>query len=172
MRRGSEMKIRYLLLIAITGAAVCLDQLIKSYVHARFHVGESIRIIEGWFNITYVRNPGAAFGFLAGSDHGFREPFFLVLPPLAMILILFLMRGVKDSDRTQTVALSLVFGGALGNYIDRLRFGYVVDFLDFHVQEKFVWPAFNVADSCIVVGIGILLILSFVRKETSKATAE
>jgi signal peptidase II len=124
-------------------------------------------VIENYFNITYVRNPGAAFGFLAQSHPEFREPFFLVLPPIAMLIILWVLKSVQTSDRLQVVALSLVFGGAIGNYIDRLRFGYVIDFLDFHIQNRYTWPAFNVADSAIVVGIGILLILSFVRSEES-----
>jgi signal peptidase II len=82
-----------------------------------------------------------------------------------MATIFFVLRGIKDNDRVQTVALSLVFGGALGNYIDRVRFRFVIDFLDFHIANKYVWPAFNIADSAIVIGIGILLVLSFTRKE-------
>jgi len=122
-------------------------------------------IIPNFFNLTYVRNPGAAFGFLAESPEFFRETFFLAFPPIAMATIFFVLRGIKDNDRVQTVALSLVFGGALGNYIDRVRFRFVIDFLDFHIANKYVWPAFNIADSAIVIGIGILLVLSFTRKE-------
>jgi signal peptidase II len=159
------MKIKYLMLVSITGFIVCIDQLTKTLVHTQFRLGDPHVIIPNFFNLTYVRNPGAAFGFLAESPEFFRETFFLAFPPIAMATIFFVLRGIKDNDRVQTVALSLVFGGALGNYIDRVRFRFVIDFLDFHIANKYVWPAFNIADSAIVIGIGILLVLSFTRKE-------
>ncbi|MCP5961604.1 signal peptidase II, partial [Klebsiella pneumoniae] len=79
------------------------------------------------FNITHVHNYGAAFGFLAESHPPFREFFFLAMPPVALAIILMILRGVKESDRWTIAALSSVFGGAIGNYIDRLRFRYVID---------------------------------------------
>ncbi len=147
---------KYLILSAFSGAIVALDQLTKMYVHTQFRLGESINVINGFFNLTYVRNLGAAFGILAQSNESFRTTFFLLLPPIAMMLILFILKSTPLSERAQVFALSLVFGGALGNYIDRIRFGYVVDFLDFHIQHRYVWPAFNVADISIVVGVAIL----------------
>lgn len=159
------MSLKYWVLTSLATALVALDQATKIYVHSQFRLHETVQVIQNYFNITYVRNPGAAFGFLAQSHPEFREPFFLVLPPIAMLIILWVLRSVQQNDRVQIVALSMVFGGAIGNYIDRLRFGYVIDFLDFHIQNKYTWPAFNVADSAIVVGIGILLIISFVRND-------
>ena len=159
------MSLKYWVLTSLATALVALDQATKIYVHSKFRLHETVQVIENYFNITYVRNPGAAFGFLAQSHPEFREPFFLVLPPIAMLIILWVLRSVQQNDRIQIVALSMVFGGAIGNYIDRLRFGYVIDFLDFHIQNKYTWPAFNVADSAIVVGIGILLVISFVRND-------
>jgi signal peptidase II len=160
------MKLKLIYLTSMTGVLVALDQITKIYIQTRFMLGESIEVIRGYFNLTYVQNPGAAFGFLARSPEVFRDSFFLIIPPLAMILILYFLKTVKDDDHIQILALSLVFGGALGNYIDRLRVGYVIDFLDFHIQHKYSWPAFNIADSAIVCGIIILFILSF--KESIK----
>lgn len=153
------MKKKYVILGALSALIVALDQLAKIYIHTHYQHGESTPIVPGFFNITYVRNLGAAFGFLADSHPAFREIFFLAMPPIALLIILLIMRGVAESDKWQIFALSSVFGGAIGNYIDRLRFRYVVDFLDFHYQEKYTWPAFNFADMAIVCGVALLLIL-------------
>ena len=165
------MKLKYLLLAAISGAIITADQAVKMYVHTHFTLHESIEVIQGFFNLTYVQNRGAAFGFLADSHPGFRELFFLSMPPVALLIILAIMRGVVESDRWTIVSLSMVFGGAIGNYIDRLRFKYVIDFLDFHIQKKYVWPAFNIADMAIVGGVGILLFLEFTKHKRAKDEA-
>ena len=160
------MKKKYLYLMVIAGLFVAIDQLTKLYVHTQFRLGESVSVIPGFFNLTYVRNPGAAFGFLAASHPAFREIFFLSMPPVALIIILMILRGVKDDDTKQIIALSSIFGGAIGNYIDRLRFRYVIDFLDFHVQNNWSYPAFNIADSAIVCGVGMLLLFMFLEGKT------
>ncbi len=166
------MKKKYLYLAVISGFLIALDQLIKMYIHTQYHLGESTVVIPNFFNLTYVRNFGAAFGFLAESHPTFREIFFLAMPPIALVIILSILRGVKDDDTKQIVALSCIFGGAIGNYIDRLRFRYVIDFLDFHLNNKYSWPAFNVADSAIVGGVSLLLLMMFTesrqKKEASK----
>lgn len=157
------MRTKYLLLASISGFLIAIDQLTKLYILTSYRLGESLEVIPGFFNITYVRNPGAAFGFLAESNPAFREMFFLSIPPIAMVIILRALRSVVDSDKIQILAFSLIFGGAIGNYVDRLRFRYVVDFLDFHFKGH-SWPAFNIADSSIVVGVSILLLLTFTRR--------
>lgn len=165
------MKLKYLLLAAISGAIITADQAVKMYVHTHFALHESIEVIKNFFSLTYVRNEGAAFGFLATSHPVFRELFFLSMPPIALLIILVILRGVQESDRWTIVSLSMVFGGAIGNYIDRLRFRYVIDFLDFYIvldpnsipPKKYVWPAFNIADMAIVCGVGILIFLEFTR---------
>src|ERR1700677_5341478 len=167
MRRGPFMKVRYLLLASISGATVALDQLTKMYIHIHFHLGEYHTIIPTFFDITYVRNYGAAFGVFASAAKRFREPFFLLVPFVALVVIILIMRGLKDSQRGQIFGLSLIFGGAIGNYIDRLRFQYVIDFLDFHYKEIYHWPAFNVADSAIVCGVCLLLLQMFLVKNRS-----
>lgn len=165
-----DMKIKLTYLLTTTAVLVALDQLTKIIVQSKFYLGESITVIEGFFNLTYVQNPGAAFGFLATSPEIFRETFFFLIPPIAMGIIVFFLKSVKASDKIQILALSCVFGGALGNYIDRLRVRYVIDFLDFHYQHIYSWPAFNIADSAIVCGIIILFLISF-RKEESGQSA-
>ncbi len=158
---------KYFILISISGAIIALDQLSKMYIYTYFRLGESVTIIQDFFNITSVRNPGAAFGFLAEANPVFRETFFLILPPIAMIIILIILNKVANDDKVQIIALSLIFGGAIGNYIDRIRFQHVIDFLDFHFKNYYTWPAFNVADICIVTGIMIfiLLIIKDTREE-------
>ena len=163
------MKKKYLYLAVITGLLVAADQLVKMYIHTQFHLGESLVVIPNFFNLTYVRNFGAAFGFLAESHPTFREAFFLAIPPIALVIILMIMRGVKDNDTKQIVALSAIFGGAIGNYVDRLRFRYVIDFLDFHLNNKYSWPAFNIADSAIVCGVGLLLFMMLMETRQKKA---
>ena len=167
---------KYLILASITAFALCLDQLSKMYVHTHFLFGESVSVIPHYFDLTYVRNQGAAFGIFSTSHPLFRTIFFLTLPPVAMACILFLIKGLKESESVQLIALSSIFGGALGNYVDRLRFGYVVDFLDFHYKRIYTYPAFNIADMCIVGGVLVLLLLltmeSIEEKKNKKQLAQ
>lgn len=164
------MKRKYLFLMVITGLLVALDQMVKLYIHTQFRLGESLTVVPNFLNITYVRNFGAAFGFLSDSHPSFREMFFLSMPPVALVIILLILRGVRDDDTKQVVALSCIFGGAIGNYIDRLRFRYVIDFLDFHIGNRWSWPAFNIADSAIVGGVILLLLLMFLEGRAGQTT--
>jgi signal peptidase II len=141
-----------------------LDQLTKIYIDTAFALYESITVIENFFNIIYVRNPGAAFGILA--DSSIRIPFFIGVSVIASIGILWYLRKVAVTDRWQHFALGLIFSGAVGNLVDRIRLGEVIDFLDAHWYQ-YHWPAFNVADSAICVGVGILFICSW-REERLK----
>lgn len=160
---------KYLVLAAVAGAVIAIDQLIKIYVHANFSLGETVPVVQDIFHITYVRNTGAAFGFFRNAAEAFRTAFFLSMPPIACIIILRMLAAVPESDRWQIFALSLIFGGAIGNYIDRLRFGFVIDFLDFHWKEVWSYPAFNIADSAIVTGVGLLLLLMYGQSREAKA---
>jgi signal peptidase II len=159
------IKKKYLWLLLISGLLIAIDQLIKVYVHTNFHLGESVPVLPQFFNLTYVRNPGAAFGFLADTHPAFRELFFLIMPPIALVIILTIFNTVRENDYFQIVALSSIFGGAIGNYIDRIRFRYVIDFLDFHFYNKYSWPAFNIADMAIVGGVILLLILMLLESK-------
>lgn len=162
---------KWLVLATLTGFLVAFDQLVKIYVHANFGLGESVPVIPDIFSITYVRNIGAAFGIFRDMSPVFRQIFFLSMPPVAMIIIIFMLKSVPNDDRWQVFALSLIFGGAIGNYIDRLRYGYVIDFLDFHWKEVWSYPAFNIADSAIVCGVGLLLIMMTIRDRAAKKAA-
>ena len=123
-----KLERKYLVLAAIAGCVIVLDQLTKLYIHASFGLGETVPVIKDIFHITYVRNTGAAFGMFHDSSKIFRDAFFLSMPPIALVIILFMLKSVANDDRWQIFSLSLIFGGAIGNYIDRLRFGYVIDF--------------------------------------------
>ncbi len=158
----SELKKKkYLMLVVICVVIIIADQWTKNVVHKNFQWGESRPIVQNFFSLTYVRNTGAAFGFLNRAPVAFREPFFIIVPLVAMAVILIIFIRLRDEQRLMAASLSLVLAGAVGNLIDRLRFGFVIDFLDFHWKEFYHWPAFNVADSCIVLGVCILFILSW-----------
>ena len=153
------------ILLVLVPVIVAFDQWTKAIVLKNFVWGESIDVIKGFFSFTYVRNTGAAFGIFAKSDPSFREPFFLVVPVLALVMIGVIFRKIPATHSLMAVALSLVMGGAVGNLIDRIRFGYVVDFLDFHWKFQYHFPAFNVADSAICVGVGLMLLDLFLNGE-------
>ncbi len=157
-------KKKFIVLICISFFIIAVDQLTKVYIHTQFSLHESKVIINDFFNLTYVRNYGAAFGFLAQTPVLFREIFFLSMPPLACLLILYILMTLKPHQNAQIYALSSIFGGALGNYIDRLHYRYVIDFLDFHFKNKQSWPAFNIADVCIVCGVFSLIYLILTEK--------
>jgi signal peptidase II len=157
------MRLKYLVLLAVTGTIVSLDQLTKHLITQRFRLGETISFIDGIFNLTYVRNPGAAFGLFGRWPAEWRIPFFIIVPVVALVVIFYVFRKVEDRDVKLASALSLVIGGAFGNLIDRAAYNYVIDFLDFHWYEHH-FPAFNVADSAICVGVGFL-ILDIIQKE-------
>ena len=140
------------------------DQWAKLSILEHFELGESLPLIRDFFSLTYVRNTGAAFGFLASANPSFRVPFFLIVPIIAMVVLGFLYRDLPKDARWRSMALGLVSGGAIGNLIDRVRLGYVVDFLDWHWKTAYYFPAFNVADSAICLGVGILL-LSTISKQ-------
>lgn len=148
-----------------------LDQWTKLLVLDHFsHPGESVVLIQNFFSLTYVQNTGAAFGFMAAANPAIRVPFFLMVPIIAMVFLGFLYRDLPAGARWRALALGLVSGGAVGNLIDRIRLGYVVDFLDFHYHTDYAFPAFNVADSAICVGVAILLLSTFMSKEVNAPT--
>lgn len=163
------MKMKYLVLLSVTGTIISLDQLTKHLVTQRFHLGESVSVITGFFNLTYVRNPGAAFGLMGRMDASIRIPFFIVVPLIALGVIFYVFRKVEDHDLKLATALSLVIGGAFGNLIDRAAYNYVIDFLDFHWNYSAHFPAFNIADIAICVGVGFL-ILDIIQKERKLRT--
>ena len=146
---------RYKLLIFVAAIVVILDKLTKAVITNYFILHQSIEIIRGLFNITYIRNPGAAFGIFRDVSGTFRTIFLTGISFTALIIIFFVYRNTKGA--ASRIAFSLIAGGAVGNLIDRLRFGEVIDFLDFYIGQ-YHWPAFNVADSAITVGVFIAVL--------------
>jgi signal peptidase II len=133
--------------------------------------GRTVKVVESFFHFRYVENPGAAWGFLAEADDAFRGPFFMAISVAAVIFVLWVFRRVQPRQRLLPASLALVLGGAIGNLIDRVRFGRVVDFIDWHYQDRFRWPTFNVADAAITVGVVLLVldaILAWTRERRAK----
>ena len=159
-------------LICISIVIICIDQMTKTYVQTNFNLHDTLSIIPNFLNMTYARNFGAAFGFLEEAHPQLRDVFMLGIPPLVALLILVLIYHIKPDTKAdnrnntlQLVSLSSMFGGALGNYLDRLHYGYVVDFIDFHWNTRYAFPTFNIADCSIVIG-ALFLIISVVRERT------
>jgi signal peptidase II len=137
--------------------ALVLDQGSKLLVDSSMQLFQSIPLMP-YFNLTYVRNTGAAFSFLSDAG-GWQRWFFAGLALLMSIVIAIWLSRLKQHETLMAVALALVLGGAVGNLIDRLAYGYVIDFLDVYV-DSWHWPAFNIADSAIVLGVGLMLLES------------
>ncbi|MCE5281338.1 MAG: signal peptidase II [Deltaproteobacteria bacterium] len=154
---------RNILFLATTALLIVLDQLTKAWVLASLKLHEGFAVIDGFFNIVHVRNPGAAFGFLAGASPVFRSAFFIAVTVAAILLILHYLRRTRIGETSLVFSLALILSGALGNLIDRVRFGEVVDFLDVYVGAHH-WPAFNVADTAISTGAALLVLLMFRRR--------
>lgn len=152
------MKKKYFILTGVVIAVALLDQWTKLAVTEHFRPYETMSLISGFFSLTFVKNTGAAFGILATAHPGFRIPFFTIVPVIALLAISYIFRKLPDTDLKLSSALSLVMGGAIGNLIDRLRLGYVIDFLDFHWRYQYHFPAFNVADAAICLGVGVLML--------------
>lgn len=140
----------------LAGILLAADQASKFLVGQFIPASASIPIIPGLFNLTHILNPGAAFGFLATQDASFRNPFFIGISALALLILFFYYRRHGGSRPLSSVSLGMIGGGAMGNLLDRLRQGAVVDFLDLHVGGHH-WPAFNLADSAISIGVGLLI---------------
>lgn len=117
-----------------------------------------IVVIPGYWDYQYTRNPGAAFGLLADADESFRKPFFIVVSILAVLIILGLLRSVPFRQQIMYWGLTLIAAGALGNFIDRILYGYVIDFVVWKYTDEYRWPTFNVADVLICIGVGLILI--------------
>jgi signal peptidase II len=154
-RWGKFLKRNYLLFILTVLVVVVPDQITKVYIDTHMTLHESIPVIHGFFNITYVRNPGAAFGFLADASPIIRSVFLIGVSILAVGLIVYYIAKMKTEDMLLVYGMSLIMGGAVGNLIDRIRLGEVIDFLDVYIST-YHWPAFNVADSAVSVGAVIL----------------
>jgi len=154
MSRAALLRSAYALL---TLSVLLLDQATKAMVTSRMVLYSTAPVIPGLFHITLVQNRGALFGWFHDLADPYRGALFIVVPVLAIVLILVFQYRTTIDDAVTQSGLALILGGAFGNLVDRLRLGYVIDFLDVFVGD-YHWPAFNVADSCICIGVALLVI--------------
>lgn len=145
----------------LTIILVIIDQLSKYYIQSTMMLGESIPVWEDIFHITYILNPGAAFGMMANQT-----AFFIVLALAIVGAVIYFYPTIRRESRAMKIGIGLLLGGAIGNLIDRVHIGMVVDFFDFRI-----WPIFNIADIGIVCGAGIILAVSFLTRDKSEVNA-
>ena len=148
------------LVLLIVGVILLLDHGTKALIVRHMSLYQSKPVVASFLHLTYVSNAGAAFGFLAQTPAWFRQPFFLVVTGVAVLALGIFLRNADETDRMTNIAVATILGGALGNLIDRIQAGSVIDFIDLH-WHGYHWPAFNVADTCITLGVIGLLWASF-----------
>ncbi len=151
--------------LSIVVSIVLLDQFTKSIIEHSLFLNQVIEVIPNFFNIVYIKNPGAAFGMF--GDLGTLRVFFLVGVSIVAVVILTYLIGQAEGTPS-VIALAMICGGAIGNLIDRAKFGEVTDFLDFYISE-YHWPAFNVADSAITVGVALMLVIYYYEGKVEAA---
>lgn len=161
------MRLYVLLVLVLFG----LDQLTKHWIMATMNLYEAQEVIPGLFNLVYVTNKGAAFSMFASIDSPLRHYFFIAVNSLAAIGLTIAAYRMRAQQIFYVVSFALIAAGAVGNLVDRIRFGAVIDFLDFYIGS-YHWPAFNVADSSICVGVAILFVLNIleIKKEKDRKT--
>lgn len=157
--RGA-MKLTPKLFFSLTAfaAALALDQLSKLWIVKSFRYGERVVVVPGVLDLTHLRNPGGAFSLLASAPAVPRMAFFVVATGVAIALLVLFLRRLEPGARLAGLALGLILAGAVGNLADRLVYGTVIDMIDVHLGPHYTWPTFNIADSVIVVGVGVLLL--------------
>ena len=146
-----------MLVLLLSFAIVALDQVTKYLVRVHFYPGEGVSIVPGLFNLAFVRNTGAAWGMFGGFNG-----WLALLSVVILALIVVFRRSFLTGVLIHRIALGLMVGGIIGNLIDRLRLQYVVDFLDFHWKATYHFPAFNVADASICVGVLVYMLSTFI----------
>jgi signal peptidase II len=176
---------RNVIFVVVAVLGIVLDQATKAWIVANVPVGSGgIRVIPGFLSIVHARNPGAAFGVL--GSFAYRHQLFLVFTAIAVVVIVDLVRKLPASSRLMSTSLGLIFSGAVGNVIDRLRFRYVVDFIRVYTDQPDLkaflirqvgtneWPSFNVADAALVVGVALFVIhhLVYERKAAVPPASE
>jgi signal peptidase II len=147
---------KYWLLMAILLAILISDQVTKALIVRHLPQHRSISLVEGYLNLVHVRNQGAAFGILAEGGPRVQRYFFIPISVIASLAILVVILRAREDESLKVIALSMVLSGALGNLLDRWRWGAVVDFIDVHYRALH-WPAFNVADASIIIGVILLI---------------
>jgi len=156
-----QARLPYILIVALI---LVLDRWTKSLIHAQFDLNQSVSVIDGFLNITYVRNTGVAFGIFSSISSPVKSLVLSIFTILAAVVVVVYSVRSPARNRLLQVALGLILGGALGNLYDRVTHGYVIDFIEMYIGS-YSWPAFNVADSAISAGV-VLLALEIFRDES------
>jgi len=165
------MRQKYWVLLIFCSGMLLLDQWTKYLIVQKLPLYQRVEVIDGFFSIVHVRNTGGAFGIFGGERGGIGSILFVVVSLIAMGAILFLFVKTRENEKTLALSFSLILSGALGNLIDRLHYGEVIDFLDFHLSA-YHWPAFNVADSAICIGIGLMALQVLIRNHKKRTKSK
>jgi signal peptidase II len=155
-------------LVAVS-LAILVDQLSKLWVESAVDLGDRSPVLNGFFYLTHVRNPGAAFGLFTDLDPGWRRGAFIGVSLVVAAVIASFFRRLAPGDRRTSLALALILGGAVGNFCDRILRGEVVDFMHFRWWGGYAWPDFNFADMFIVVGVAALILDLLASEAASRA---
>lgn len=163
------MGFKYIVAVIIIPLIFILDQLSKKWAIKALKGNPPIDVIKGFFDFRYVENPGAAWGLLGSIDDSIRKPFFIVVSIVAIMFIIYFFIKIKKEQRLLSVAISLILGGAFGNFYDRVVNSYVVDFIHWFYKD-YHWPTFNIADSAITCGVILMIfhMIFFEKDETAK----
>ena len=151
------MKNKYVLLFFVSGVLIVMDQYTKLMVSLHIPLNYSVKVVEGFFNFTHIRNSGVAFGLFASQQSEYKALMFIAISTIAIIAILVIFHQTPKEKKMVQTGLILIFSGAIGNLIDRILHGEVIDFVDFFINRHH-FPAFNIADSCITVGVIMMVI--------------
>jgi signal peptidase II len=166
------MAAKHRIFCTVALAVFAVDRVTKTWTQFTLEVGERFDVIPGFFYVTHVRNPGAAFGLFENAQSEIKAIVFATAAALALIVVVIHLRSLAPGDRRESTALALVAGGALGNLLDRLPYfgtAEVIDFLHFDWWRGYPWPDFNIADVAIMMGVGGLMVEMIARESTSHA---
>ncbi len=162
------MNFKYIVSVIIIPIIFILDQLTKKWAMSNLKGKPAIDVINGFFDLRYVENPGAAWGIFGSMSDSMRKPFFVIVSIIAILFIIYFFIKVRKEQRTLSVAIAFILGGAFGNFYDRVVNSYVVDFIHWFYKD-YHWPTFNLADSAISTGVVLMIIhMLFLEKEENK----
>jgi len=157
-RTARRALLKYALLAFVLVGGCNTDLVTKQLATERLEGGEKVEVVSGFLDLRYTENDASAFSLLSSVDPDIRFPILVAGPLLTSLIVAVLLVIKRRRAARELLPFALILAGGLGNLIDRLRFGHVVDFIHFHVRDSFSWPIFNVADVLIVIGIGLLLL--------------
>ena len=165
------MRNNYLFLFIVSSSLIVIDQYTKFIVTLHIPLHYSIKVVEGFFNLTHIRNSGVAFGIFSDQQSELKPYLLIFVSVIAIVAILAIFHQTGKEKRLARTGLILIFSGAIGNLIDRILHKEVIDFIDFFIENQH-WPAFNVADSCITIGVIFMAVDMFVDVRPSDPSGD